>query len=163
MKLPSNPFVLSIEPFSHGLAYAVFEGNSNLFDWGMKTAVGKNASAKNAQALRGAKLLMERYSPSVLVLPDTAGREERIRKLATLIADEAGRRGIAVKIVSREEVRAHFAKDGASTREQIAAVIAARYEVLAAYLPPPRKTWEAEKDRLRVFDAVGGAEARSSA
>ena len=42
-----------------------------------------------------------------------------------------------------------------ANKETIAAKVAERFPELRPYLPPPRKPWMSEDERMNVFDAVG--------
>ena len=61
----------------------------------------------------------------------------------------AHRHRVAVYEIPRLEVCAHFK----ATKYKIALQLAQDYLVLAHRLPPPRKLWQSEDDRLAIFDA----------
>ena len=61
---------------------------------------------------------------------------------------------VAVRCVPMAKVRDHYRKLGAKNKNTIARLIVERFPELRAYLPPPRKTWMPEDERMAVFDAL---------
>jgi hypothetical protein len=79
----------------------------------------------------------------------------RIRKLNRAVAQLAERRGIAVCMYPRTELRESFACDyGATTKQKIAEAIAVEISALGLYLPPARKAWMNEHERMGIFEAA---------
>jgi len=56
--------------------------------------------------------------------------------------------------VSEAMLRAHFRKREASTKQEIASLLAQDFPDLAWRLPPPRKAWQHEHRNMPMFDAV---------
>ncbi len=151
--------VVAIDPTSRGFGFAVFEGPGRLIDWG----VAHVRNDKHSGCLRRIGGLVEHYAPAVLVVEDYGDRGSRrcarVRKLLQAILQLASNRKIRTQRFSRRAVREAFAGSDASTKEQIAGVIAARYPELLPYLPPPRKCWMSEDVRMSIFDAAALAQA----
>jgi Holliday junction resolvasome RuvABC endonuclease subunit len=145
--------VLAIDPSSRGFGFAIFEGPENLIDWGVKQVKG----SKNRECLRRIERLMEYYQPEVIVVEDCTNRHSRrclrVRELIGDILVLAAARKIKSRAVSRALVRKAFSSMGASTKQQIAAVIAEQFPELAPHLPPFRKLWMSEDYRMSIFDA----------
>jgi Holliday junction resolvasome RuvABC endonuclease subunit len=146
--------VLAIHPTRTGFGWVLFEGSLAPVDWGV-VGIGER---RNARCLLRIGKLMARYSPTVIALEQFEGeparRARRIRQLCHSIALLAAKRGIRVRVYSRDEVRACFANIGGGTRYEIAAAIAGNIEALAPHLPAPRKIWMPEDPRMGLFAAV---------
>lgn len=147
--------ILSIYPTSKGFGFVVMERGRKLIDWGTKRVRIKK-SHKNRECLKRAAKLMEDYRPDVVILPqpDAPRRCQRIRNLIRQVAKKAAAKGIEVVIVTRGEVQELFAPCGATTRQEIAALIAEWYPSLKPMLPRPRRPWESEDQRMGVFGAL---------
>ena len=144
--------VLALYPFSRGLAFVFFEGPLSPVDWAVKEVRG---AQKNARSLEMAKRLIGRLQPDVVVLDDRAGRRsQRIRRLQRLIASHAEGQVIEVQRFTRREIRQCFGTLGASTRYEIAQVIASRIDAFSHRVPPVRKIWKSEAPRMKLFDAA---------
>jgi hypothetical protein len=65
------------------------------------------------------------------------------------------RRGIAVRAYARSEVRESFSRYyAASTKQAIAEVIARHIPAFKLYVPPARKPWMTEHQRMGIFEAA---------
>jgi Holliday junction resolvasome RuvABC endonuclease subunit len=141
-------------PNTRGIGFAVLEGPTSLLDWGIKDV--RKDRDKNAP--RVAKQLLISYQPDILVLEDPSGKDShkrpRIRRLIPRIHRFATAESVETHRFGRQTIRQCFADAGASTKEQIATVIAARLPELQPHLPPKRKFWVTEHRRMGVFDAA---------
>lgn len=155
--------VLAIDPSTRGFGFAVLEGADRLVDWGTRSA----REDKNRQCLKKIGELIDCYQPDVLVVENCAAgsrRCERVRRLMDAICVLAGRRKVGTRRFSRQKVQAAFADSSAVTKHEIAAAIAKRFPELAPHLPPYRKAWMSEDQRMGVFGAVAiGLSAQKSA
>jgi len=151
---PQN-LVLSIYAFTRGFAFVLFEGPGNPFDWGVKDIRGQQ---KNLRVLDEIIKLIERYQPEVLLIEDTGVRTtrriSRIRKLYHMLARLAEAQCIELYRYTKTDVRECFESVGASTKYEIAKVIALQIPVLAHRLPRYRKAWMSEDPRQSLFDAA---------
>lgn len=145
--------VVGIDPTSSGFAYAVFDGPCTLTDFGLVHCV---LPTDDRVLARVGKALNE-LRPKVVVLEDGRGsrRRPRARRLIKAIATAAKKRKITVTYVSRSLVRSVF--EPATTKHEIAEVLAHRFPALMKRLPPPRKAWMPEDERMSIFDAVSFA------
>jgi hypothetical protein len=150
--------VLAIDPFSRGVGFAVLEGPDRLIDWGTRST----GQADNARAARVIAKLIDRFRPDVLALEDwdSAGsrRCDRVQKLLDRIAATEGRR-VLVRVINRREIRAIGPLPLTSTKQGRASFLAERFPELQAFLPPVRKPWMPEDDRMAIFDAASFAAA----
>jgi hypothetical protein len=148
--------VLAVDPVSRGVGFAVLEGNDNLIDWGIKTT----GQADNAKSARVIDKLIDRFRPDVLVLEDwdSAGSRRcgRVETLLDRIAAKEGKR-VLVRLVTQRDIRAIGSLPLTSTKQGRASFLAERFPELQAYLPPVRKTWMPEDDRMAIFDALSFA------
>ena len=154
MKTDLTVRVLAIDPFSRGVGFAVFEGSNNLIDWGLKST----ATADNRKSARVIDDLVDRFDPDVLVLEaweaEGSRRCARVQKLLDRIA-YGERSRIPVQLITARELRAIGTLPDSGTKYGRAMLLAERFPELRAYLPPFRKPWMSEDDRMSVFDAVG--------
>ncbi|MBI1894645.1 MAG: hypothetical protein HYS14_11090 [Candidatus Rokubacteria bacterium] len=146
--------ILAVDPVSRGFGFVVVEGRDRLVDWGTREArIDKEKTCLNKIAA-----LWERYEPDVLVLEECAARgcrrSTRVRGLLRRLRMAAVRRGLRVRAIPRRAVRKAFASRDARTKDQIARAIAAEFPEIAPYLPPLRKPWMTEDQRMSVFVAV---------
>lgn len=148
--------VSAIDPFSRGVGFAVLEGPECLIDWGLRTT----GRADNAKAARVIEKLIDRFRPDGLALEDwdSAGSRRcgRVQKLLDRIAAAEGRR-VLVRLITRRQIRAIGSLPQTSTKHGRACLLAERFPELQPFLPPFRKLWMPEDDRMAVFDAVSFA------
>lgn len=153
MRMETARRVLAIDPFSRGVGFAVLEGPEQLIDWGLRTT----GHADNTKAARVIDKLIDRFRPDVLALEDwdAAGsrRCDRVQKLLDRIATDEGTR-VLVRLVTRGEIRAIGPMPQTGTKQGRARFLVERFLELRAFLPPVRKPWMPEDDRMAIFDAV---------
>jgi hypothetical protein len=149
------PLVLSIYPNSRGLAFVVFEGPFAPIDWGTMAARGR---FKNRACLRRISALFGEFQPTSLVLQNTftggTPRTRRIRELNEAISVLAETQGIVLSAFTRNDVRQQFSYLDAPTKHQIAVEIAKHVPAFERLLPPIRRPWMSEDNRMGVFDAA---------
>lgn len=145
--------VLAIYPTRRGIAFVLFEGTYTPIDWGHT----RRRNADGGNCLSKARALLERR-PDLLVLQDTSWtgtrRSARATELNNCIFELAEEYAFPVCSFSRERVRAAFGHLAVPTRYAIAEHIAKNISVLEHHLPPPRKRWLPEDDRMGIFDAA---------
>jgi hypothetical protein len=148
--------VLAVDPFSRGVGFAVLEGPDRLIDWGLRTTV----RADNAKSARVIDKLVDRFRPDVLALEDweSAGSRRcvRVKILLDRVAADEGTR-VLVRFIARRDVRAIGPLPQTGTKRGRACFLADRFPELQPFLPPVRKLWMPEDDRMAIFDAVGFA------
>lgn len=144
--------ILAIDPTTRGIGFAVLENDPLLLvDWGVLTC----REGLKKRCLGRLANLIERYRPDVLVCEEiqarhSSGRKrfnEWIRQLVTSM-------GLPMKTVTREDVQLHFFQYGATTKEEIAKVVAESFPELRSQLPTHREQWMSEDYRMSVFDAL---------
>jgi hypothetical protein len=59
-----------------------------------------------------------------------------------------------VAVYSRGQVRQVFASVGAVTRQEIAEAVARHLEPFQQHLPPRRRPWQSEDERMALFSAA---------
>jgi hypothetical protein len=155
--------VLAIDPTRRGFGYVVFEGTEFLIDWGVRNVRGP----RDIGSLKAFVQLVKRYQPEVVVLEDTSSSGSRRRGGADMllrqIVREASRAEIRVCRISRADIMAAFSRLGGRTKYEIARLIAQRLPELQSRLPPERKPWMSEDQRMAIFDAAAFALAFFSA
>jgi hypothetical protein len=148
--------VLAVDPTSRGFGFVVFEGQERLVDWGVKEARRNKTEA----TLKKIRELIEFLRPHVLVVENCTApgsrRGQRARQLIAEMTEVADTMNVRTRRVSVAMVRRAFSENGSGepTKHQIASVIAERFPELTRQLPPPRKLWMSEPDRMAIFDAL---------
>lgn len=154
--MTKNPIrIFSLDPTTKGFGYAVFELPFRLIDWGLARITGD----KYAGAVSHFENLLDRFRPDVVVLEDATApgsrRNPRVRRLIDTLAKVARDRGVKVSTVARKAMLEHFAPDGEqATKQSVARRLAEFFPELAPHLPPPRKPWQSQDERMAIFDAL---------
>lgn len=149
--------VLSIDPYLRGFGWALLEGPDLLVDWG----IYQTRTKQPERMLGRIADLLQRYSPDSVVVEDISRprcrRRERARSLISDICDMARAADVAVRSVAMQDVREHYRDLGAKSKDAVAGLIASRFPELRRILPPRRKNWMREDERMAVFDAIAMA------
>jgi hypothetical protein len=144
--------ILAVDPTTYGLAFVAFE-RGEILDWGHRYERQEKATLVDL-----VDQVIDGIAADILVLedPDDLGCRRRPRQRAFLrtLAAHARKRGIAVTLVSRSEIRQAWSERGVTTKQATAAVIGEIFPELAAYVPPPRKISATEDGRVNLFDAA---------
>jgi Holliday junction resolvasome RuvABC endonuclease subunit len=150
----ASDLVLGIHPTTTGFGWAIFKSPIAPVEWGNATV----SPDRNKHALKRIQDLIERYRPSEIVLEQFEGeparRHSRIRRLYRAIVELSKSHGIEPRILTREAIEQVFAKFEATSRYDIASVIAAHVKEFAHLLPPKRKCWLPEDRRMGLFNAA---------
>jgi hypothetical protein len=151
--------VLTTDPIHRGFGYVIFEGPEQLIDWGVRHVDGQ----KNKASIAAAGEFISRYRPNILVVEDVATKgSRRCRRVRELVEalDRFGReRGLTVRKISQAKVKRAFSPSGIRNKDQIARFIAVQFPELARHVPPERKPWMSEDERMAIFDAAAFARA----
>lgn len=146
--------VLAIDPGGSKFGFAVFEGESRLIDFGLR----RIRKERRGDGIRRVIELLDCYQPQAMVIEDVsskhAGRSPRIGRFVSAVLALGSRRNVQTCSFTRARMRAAFLQAGAFTKEQIAATIADRFPILALRLPPKRRPWMSEDNRLNLFEAT---------
>jgi hypothetical protein len=150
--------VFALDPTTKGFGFAVFELPFRLIDWGLARIAGD----KHASALASFERLLNRFRPDVVVLEDAdapgSRRRPRVRELIAALVKLAKARGVAVETVARIAVLKCFSsEDKTATKHTIARRLTQQFPELQTKLPPPRKVYESEDERMSIFDALAFA------
>jgi hypothetical protein len=138
-----------------GFGYAVLELPLRLVDWG----IARVKVEKHAGAVTAFGKLLDRFRPDALVLEDTGApgsrRHPRVRRLIDALVQLARERGITVFTVARTAVLKWFSTpEERATKLSVAKRLTERFPELLSKLPPARKLWESEHERMSIFDAL---------
>jgi Holliday junction resolvasome RuvABC endonuclease subunit len=146
--------VLAVDPTSRGFGFAVLEGPATLVDWG----VHETRRRGEEPILRKVKSLVRHYQPDVIVVEHCgypgSRRRSRARATVTAILALARALGVPGREISTASVRQLF---GRATKDGTARAIAEHLPALASRLPPKRKPWMSEAERMAIFDATAFA------
>ena len=150
---------LSIDPTYRGFAFAVMEGSERLVDWGLPQ-IRDQGQRKATIAAFAAKVesLIDLYRPQLIVLesPHATQRQKKAVARIELVAEIAEKHGLAVRFISRDDIRWHFHSSG-SRKYEISVALARLFPELESRLPRKREIWTAEDERMSIFDAVSFA------
>ena len=156
MKNSSNEqqLVLAVDPMVRGFAFTIMEGSNQLIDWGIK----KIHQEKNRRCLDRIAEILKKHEFDAVILEDYKGKGSkrclRIQQLIGAIRNLAAQKGIATYSFSRDDIKKTFSRTEAPTKHEIATQIAKDLPQLGPHLPPPRKIWLPESDRINIFDAA---------
>jgi hypothetical protein len=144
--------VLAVHPTTRGFGWVLFESPLAPVDWG----IASSKRASNARLAARFERLLKRYDPSVLVLEEFEGgvRVDRIQRLCRSMIHLAACKGMDTPVYRRNAIRTVFASVGASTRYEIAQVIAQHLEAFSHKMPRRRRVWENPDPRQSLFDAA---------
>src|ERR1035437_1478353 len=148
----SHARILAIDPCTRGFGFVVLEGGNHLLDWGVARLYSKN----DEEFLVRVDALTNRYKPTAIVVEDVAGtrKGERATRRINDLLGYAALLDIERALVSRGEVRVILGLPYDATKYEVARTIAKLFPELAATLPPPRKPWQSEDERMNVYDAL---------
>jgi Holliday junction resolvasome RuvABC endonuclease subunit len=156
----SDLTILGIAIRARWLGFAEINAQCRLIDWGMIYY-----QRRNPNELKSAKgrldTLIERLRPSyiAIVRPDLEANEKiaTVRSIARSLRITASAQSAPVAALRRKSIRAVFVGCDASSKDEIAAALARLFPELISTLPPARKIWTKENQRMALFDAVSGA------
>src|SRR5260370_23035679 len=147
--------VLAIDPTSRGFGYVVLESPTTVVDGG-----GKDIRQQDeAKTLAKVSELIAHYWPEIIVLEDHRGsrRCARIRRLLDEVCRLATKEGIKCRRISVSRVKKVFRTFRATTKHEIAHVVAQQLPELAPQLPRYRKQWMSEGYGMPFSDAAAFA------
>ena len=149
-----HKLVLAIDPASRGFGYALFESPTKSLDWG----IAKIRFQKNHRCFDRIKKLIRFYQPEVIILEDYTDKGlkhcKRIAQLIDQIELFSKVEGVHVKKYSRDRVREVFSMFDVRTKYEIAKKICEWLPEFQPRMPPKRKPWMSEDERMKIFDAV---------
>ena len=153
--------IAAVSLSANGFGYAIMEGNT-LVEYRNKMF----HTDKNANSLIHIGKFIVRYRPDVLVLNDVNAkgtyRAARIKELNRDVVKLAKKHKLKTEKVSNVELRTLLLDDPKGTKHAMAERIGKQFpDELAARVPPKRKLWKREANRMDIFDAVGLAMAFS--
>jgi hypothetical protein len=143
--------VVGIDVTTKGLAYIFFE-NGRLIDWqSMGRGEGKSDLALVDRIVDGC-------AADIVVIEDFDAEGcrlgSRARSVLRDIARHVRARGLRVRLVARREVTEAWNTRGKRNKQEIASAIAELFPELAPLVPPPRRNFDPEAERMNIFDAL---------
>lgn len=150
----NGQLVMAIDPAPRGFGYVLFEGPKTPLDWGITEARVQT----NKRSLARIKKMIDAYRPDVLVLENSSSPNShrclRVQNLINQIIHLAKSENIPIRRYSRGRIKKVFAQFGAKNKDEAARLIAEWLPVLAPRVPPKRKIWMSEDQRINIFDAA---------
>ena len=86
-------------------------------------------------------------------------RCERVKKLLNAMTEEAQQSGRQISLMTQDTVKHSLTPfiGGTVNKHSISRMLASRYPELSPRLPPLRKPWMSEDNRMSIFDACAFA------
>jgi hypothetical protein len=152
-----HPRILSLDIRLERFGYAVFEGPKRLLDWGV-CLYGLSSTPDAAR--KKIVSLLKMFIPSIVVVTmvpiENTLEEYGVHRIFTSLKAEMDVHSIPIEILRRPKVRQMFRSLHATTKYEVASLIAKLYPELTWKLPPKRKVWQKEHYRMAMFEAVAG-------
>lgn len=150
--LRAHPFarVLAVDPSTRGFGFAVLEANGRLIEWGAAVLRTKNDS----EFLVRVDEFIRRYEPACIAVEDNPKRGERALRRIERLVGYAHLKEIDRCLITRGDVERRLGT-APNSKYGIALELCRRYPELTRLLPPKRRPWMSEDERMNVFDAVG--------
>jgi len=143
---------LSLDVRSKTLAYAVFEGSTQLLDFSVSGSTYSGFQARRVEKL------VRKFQPEVIVLrrlPAGSSRDTPAARAAIKsIRSKARALAVPVAFVEKHLIGETFRRHGKPTKYNIALLLATCFPALAWYVPRKRKPWMPEDRRMQYFDAA---------
>ena len=153
----SHHRILALDVRPHKFGFVVFEGPTQLLDWGVKSYATRENGFEVIVKKRIVRLL-DMFVPFVVVLMrpvDSKNRGNgRFRRVLKTIREEVKPRSTSVCVVTRRAMRNFFLGYGCKTKHQIATTLAEWFPELNWKLPLKRKPWQSEDHRMSIFTAA---------
>lgn len=155
MKGQNPQRILTLHATSRGFGYCIFDGPSQLTDWGLKR-VPKGDKNRNCVAL--VEHLIQRFDPHAIVFEDVdeigGRRSARVKHLYRDIEKLADRADVDAYCYPWQVVFDVFKDRAPVTRHDLAVMIAVILPSIKKRLPPKRKPWLPMDPRQALFDAA---------
>ncbi|HEV2199743.1 MAG TPA: hypothetical protein VGR73_07970 [Bryobacteraceae bacterium] len=149
---------MALEIRSRRVGFAVLQG-ANLLDWGQRGFPPGISGTETA--IERISFLLDLYAPAVVIARRTRHVRDESSEVAARIfrkiRGELKRRSVRFVVLARRDVREFFSGQGCRSKQEIAAVIADRFDQLKSRLPRRRRAWERERHVMAVFDAIATA------
>ncbi len=145
--------ILGLVSTARGFAYAVTEGPGCLVTVGIRRTSPEARVAQKAidAVLASARALFVAFDD------DTSRKKlQRGRMFARAVAQACEMQGPMLLNIQPKQVWALTARKR-PTRLEVAEAIARRFPEIADRLPPKRKAWQAEQERIGIFLALAAA------
>lgn len=144
--------VLSVYPHHRGFGFAVLE-HDRLVDWGL----ARLYSTANDEFLARVEAMIVKYRPHIIALEDhmNSRRGERAQRLVDTTLGYAKFRELQTILVLPSDVRRMLGVQERATIYDVATRLAEGFPELTPILPPKRKPWQSEAERMKVFQALG--------
>lgn len=145
--------IMALDPRARSFGFAVFDGQSRLLDWGVRS-FRQGVNAVKIPAGEKIAALLDDFAPDAIVVRHrkSDGNPKR-REMRDTILRAAANRGIPARLLYRGAVKDTFSGMNRN-KYTIAAALAERFPALSPALPIAHKIWMSEEYSLPVFDAA---------
>lgn len=143
--------VLGLASTTRGFAFALLEGPDDLVDWGLRRMPATKGAAKKRLTP-----VLRLGQPTLIVIEEVKGsrKRHRGRNFFDVVTELAESIEVPVNALPSAEIQ-KLSDSRKSTKWDVAAGTARRFPEIALRLPPRRKPWQSEDDRVGLFLAVG--------
>ncbi len=149
-----DPRVLAIDLRLHRSGFALYEGPRRLLDHGTTVVPFERTENSTSRFLD----LLKISSPSVIVVRkerwDDITANPQAKRLATLLTEACDTRGIEIRLLEQDAMRATFRNLNCKTKAEISAALSRFFPNLVWQLPPERRIWDSEHPHQSMFDAI---------
>jgi hypothetical protein len=149
-----DPRVLAIDLRFQRSGFAIYEGSRRLLDYGTTVVPFERVENSTNRFSDLLKISM----PSVIVVKKERWKDmaahPQAKRLTETLTREAGARGIEIRLLEQNALKATFRNLNCETKAEISASLSRFFPNLAWQLPPQRRIWDSEHPRQSVFDAI---------
>jgi hypothetical protein len=142
--------VVGIDVTTKGLAYVFFE-NGRLIEW-------QNLGRREGSTLALVDRIVDGCAADIIVVEDPDADSchlgDRARAVLRDIRRHVRARGLHLRTVPRGEVSAAWLARGKHNKQKVASAIAEVFPELGPLVPPPRRNFDPEAERMNLFDAL---------
>ncbi len=149
----SSGVVLALYPNRIGLAYALFNSEKQLLEYGMNYVQPVN----NKKLMQRVRKYLDYYKPDVVLLRDVQDIQQsskRSKKLLQKIKSEADQQGLKLHQYTRSQIQQVFEVFEITTKYEISKKLMEWYPELRQYAYHKRKQWMSEHHNTAIFDAA---------
>ena len=145
--------IVGVVSTTHGFAYAVTEGPRHLVASGQRAA-----SPSLSDAVRRFGNVISKARPLFVAFDRDSGQRKgrRGRQFVRAVSAVCEAHGVMLIAIGRTEIR-RLSKQGRPSKWDIGDIVATWFPEIASKLPPRRKPWESENDRIGIFMAIAAA------
>ena len=148
---PRHARILGVYPYRRGFGFAILE-DFILIDWGLARLRTRSEEEFRARV----ESLVHQYRVTGIAVEDSSNRRRSIASLERVesVVSCARRLNLSVNRLSRAAVFSVFGLDPKQTNHTLSRLLSQYFPELDTVLPPPRRFFDNEDERVNVFRAA---------